>query len=298
MRRCTSCCWPTTCRPIWPASACGPRHRRRGAIAPRVLRHCERSWGFWLLASRAASSHTRTVRSAPAETRRFPPGAKASAVTPPSWPVELRQLAGGDDVEDADRGGVAGDREGAAVVGEREVGGVADGPEGDAGLGIPENHRTRRRACRWRRRRRRWSTSSRPPRAKATARTVVPGPCADERADLLAARLPQREGAVARRPTARVWPSGEMASAEAWSGASTPTIAPAFVERATARSPCCGPRRSSPGPAPAWRPRRRRGTAGRCRRRAGCVRRRWRDPRCGANRPPARPRRWPRRRPG
>ena len=83
-RRCTSCCWPTTCRPIWADSAWaqGIGAAARSRPGPASLRTV-----MGLLAPGGVRrSHTRTVRSAPAETRRLPPGAKASAVTPPPWP--------------------------------------------------------------------------------------------------------------------------------------------------------------------------------------------------------------------
>ena len=190
-----------------------PRHRRRGAIAPRSCVTANGHGGVapGLLAGRA---HTRTVRSAPAETRRVPPGAKASAVTPPSCPssrASSRAVMTSRTRIDVASPATA---QGAAVVGEREMGGVADGAERAAGFGIPEHHRPGRRraagagavgagdraAGRRARRRRRGPT--------------CPGPCATN--DRIFSPFAFHNVSVPSPPPDRmVCPSGAMARAEA-----------------------------------------------------------------------------------
>ena len=194
MRRCTSCCWPTTWRPIWPARAWaqGIGAAARSRPGPASLRTV---MGLLAPGGRRVPRRGRCDRRRPRRGA-VPPGAKASAVTPPSWPSSRASSRAVMTSMTRIERGVAGDRERAAVVGEREVRGVADGAEGDAGFGIPEHHGARRRRAAWRPAPSPLVTSRRPARAKATAADGRARAVRDERADLLAARLPQRQRAV------------------------------------------------------------------------------------------------------
>ena len=163
----------------------------------------------------------------------------------------------------------------AAVVGEREVRGVAMVRNATPVSGS-QSITVRPAPCCWRRP---VGAGDQQPAAagEGDGATVVPGPWATN--EWIFAPL-AFHNVISSPPERSVWPSGEMARADAWSGRRRRRSG-GFVD-APQRVPCCALRGHS-GPAPAWLSEMARNSS-RCRRRAGCARRRWRDPRRAGHR--------------